>query len=81
LFGRPDGITPEASAAFWSTVNLQAAAYGARVLKSRYMLLRLEDFCGEARQDYALGLAQGLKLDKCRAVAHLDIRPMWAPSE
>jgi Sulfotransferase family len=73
LFGRPDDITPEASAAFWSSVNLQAAAYGARVLKSRYMLLRLEDFCGEARLDYALGLAQKLKLDKCRVVAHLDI--------
>jgi hypothetical protein len=39
---------------------LQAAAYGARMLKSRCMLLRLEDFCGDARQDYALGLAQKL---------------------
>jgi hypothetical protein len=73
LFGRPDDLTPEASAAFWSTVNLQAATYGARVLKSRYILLRLEDFCGEARQDYALGLAQKLKLDKSRVIAHLDI--------
>ena len=54
-------------------LGVWAAAYGARVLKSRYILLRLEDFRGEARQDYALGLAQKLKLDKCRAVAHLDI--------
>lgn len=38
-FGRPDGVTPEASATFWSTVSLQVAAYGARVLKSRYILL------------------------------------------
>jgi sulfotransferase family protein len=73
LFGRADDGTPEASAAFWGTVNLQAAAYGARVLKSRYMLLRLEDFCGEARQDTALGLARKLELDKCQAVAHSDI--------
>jgi hypothetical protein len=73
LFDRPDDGTSEGSAAFWSTVNLQAATYGARVLKSRYMLLRLEDFCGEARQDYGLELAQKLGLDKCRAVAHLDI--------
>jgi hypothetical protein len=73
LFGRPDDLTPEASAAFWSTVNLQAAAYGARVLKSRYILLRLEDLCGEARQEYGVGLAKKLKLDKCRAVAHLEI--------
>ena len=73
LFGRPDDVTLETSAAFWGMVNLQAAAYGARVLKSRYMLLRLEDFCGEARQDFALGLAQKLKLDRCRAVEHLAI--------
>jgi hypothetical protein len=72
LFGRQDEVSLEASAAFWSTVNLQAAAYGARVLKSRYMLLRLEDFCGEARQDYALSLAQKLELDQRRAVAHVD---------
>jgi hypothetical protein len=73
LLGRPNELTLEVSAAFWSTENLQAAAYGARVLKSRYMLLRLEDFCGEARQDYALRMAQKLELDQCRAVAHLDI--------
>jgi hypothetical protein len=73
LFGRPNDDTPAASAGFWATVNFQAEAYGARVLKSRYILLRLEDFLGEARQDYALGLAQKLELDKCRAVAHLDI--------
>jgi hypothetical protein len=73
LLGRPNELTFEVSAAFWSTVNLQAAAYGARVMKSRYMLLRLEDFCGEARQDYALRMAQKLELDQCRAVAHLDI--------
>jgi len=73
LFGRPEDHTLEASAAFWSTVNLEAAAYGKRVLKSRYILLRLEDFCGAARQDYALRLAKELELDKCRAVANLDI--------
>jgi hypothetical protein len=73
LFGRPGDVTREAAAAFWSTVNLQAASYGARVLKSRYMLLRLEDFSGEARQDYVLRLAQKLKLDESRAVAHSDI--------
>jgi hypothetical protein len=73
LFDRPDDGTPGASAAFWSKVNLQAAAYGARVLKSRYMVLRLEDFCGEARQDSALRMAQKLGLDRCQAVAHLDI--------
>jgi hypothetical protein len=73
LFGRPDDVTLAASAAFWSTVNLQAAAYAARALKSRYMLLRVEDLCGEARQHHVLELAQKLKLDKSRAVAHLDI--------
>jgi Sulfotransferase family len=72
LFGRPGDVTLEAAAAFWSTANLQAATYGARALKSRYIVLRLEDFCGEARKDYALGLAQKLKLDKSRVVAHLD---------
>jgi hypothetical protein len=73
LFGRPGDVTLEAAAVFWSAVNLQAASYGARVLKSRYMLLRLEDFSGEAREDNALGLAQRLKLDESRAVAHSDI--------
>jgi hypothetical protein len=73
LFGRPSDVTLEAAAAFWSAVNLQAASYGARVLQSRYVRLRLEEFCGEARQDYVLGLAQKLKLDKSRAVEHLDI--------
>jgi hypothetical protein len=73
LFGRSDDVTPDSFAAFWSTVNLQAAAYGTRVLKSRYILLRLEDFCSESRLDYAVRLAQKLKLDRCRVVAHLDI--------
>ena len=73
LFGRPDDVTLEAFAAFWSTVNLQAAANGTRVLKSRYILLRLEDFCSESRLEYAIRLAQKLKLDGCRVVAHLDI--------
>jgi Sulfotransferase family len=73
LFGRPRDVTLEAAAAFWSMVNLQTASYSARVLKSRYMLLRLEDFCGEARQDYVLGLVRKLELDEARAVSYLDI--------
>jgi hypothetical protein len=73
LFGRPAGVTRGAFAAFWATTNLEAATYGARVLGSRYMLLRLEDLCGDARQDYALGLVQKLKLDTCRAVTCSDI--------
>jgi len=72
LFDRPGDATLEAAAAFWGTANLQAANYGARALKSRYIVLRLEDFCGGARQEYALGLAQKLKLDKSQVVAHLD---------
>jgi hypothetical protein len=72
LFGRPGDVTLEAAAALWSTANLQAAAYGTRALKSRYIVLRLEDFFGEARQDYALGLAQKLKLDKSQMVARLN---------
>jgi hypothetical protein len=35
LFGRPGDVTPEASAAFWSTVNLQATAYGKQRPKYR----------------------------------------------
>jgi hypothetical protein len=73
LFGRPGSVTLGAAATFWGAANLQAASYGARVLQSRYVRLRLEDFCGEARQDHVVGLAQRLELDESRAVAHSDI--------
>jgi hypothetical protein len=62
LFGRSGELIPEASAVFWATANLQAAAYGARVLGPRYIRVRLEDLC--AAPEHAYGLARALGLDE-----------------
>jgi sulfotransferase family protein len=69
LFGRSGELTPEASAVFWATANLQASTYCARVLGPRRV--RLEDLC--AAPEHAYGLARALGLDEEQAAA--DIFP------
>jgi hypothetical protein len=59
--------------AFWRTVNLQAAAYGAACLGDRYCILRFEDLCRnpQAEAKRISGVAR-VPIDSAAAAALVD---------
>lgn len=72
LFGRKFKARLSDVALFWAKTNSEARAFGKRCLKERYVLLRLEDACGENRRKYLKAFADALGIERQTALRHAD---------
>jgi hypothetical protein len=70
-FGRPFLRSQEDIAQFWAKTNTEARDFGMRRLKSRYVVVRIEDLCGPERARHAISLAGAVGIDRATASAHL----------
>jgi hypothetical protein len=73
LFREPYLGGRRASGRFWATVNLEVATCGERILRSRYLRVRIEDLSGSKRRHYVRRLARALGLKKSDAITQSKI--------